>query len=168
MRPRLDDERLSDAFAGAGDAESRLVRKHGTPLPESKALCSATQGSRRSGSDLVAAIVGQRTEWPSRRWEGPVSGMRRRPGRGRGALSRSRTTGACGGRRGSAYRRVRCGVDGVLAEAALDAAHAGVGVGFEIVAVRSELAVADGLDVPSVQIDGVIGRWQAGVDDGNA
>ena len=40
------------------------------------------------------------------------------------------------------------GVDGVLAEAALDAAHDGVGVGFEFVEIRPELAAADGLDVP--------------------
>ena len=40
------------------------------------------------------------------------------------------------------------GVDGVLAEAGPDAAEDGVGVGFELVAVRAELAAADGLDVP--------------------
>ena len=40
------------------------------------------------------------------------------------------------------------GIDGVLAEVALDAAHDGVGVGFDLVAVGSELEAADGLDVP--------------------
>ena len=44
------------------------------------------------------------------------------------------------------------GMDGVLAEAGLDAAHDGVGVGFDPVAVWREPAAADSLDVPGADL----------------